>query len=324
MSTLDDRKAALLKTASFSKKNPFLQLGWDSTSLGLLKECPRKYFYSIIMGWTPRMESVHLRFGLLYHAALERYDHAKAQGADHEAAVIAATRYCLEATTTRGALGVKFWNSDDHNKNRFTLVRTVVWYLEHFKADPAKTIILANGKPAVELSFRFELGWKFNTGEDAILCGHLDRLVEFSDDIWVLDRKTTKNTIDFNFFKKFNPDNQMTLYTLASKVVYATPVKGIIIDGAQIAVSFSRFLRGTTTRHEAELDEWLDETNYWIHQAEYFAERGKWPKNDKSCNNYGGCPFREVCAKSPLVRDKWMENSYMQRTWDPLQVRGDI
>ena len=32
------------KNSSFSTEIPNLQLAWDSTSLGLLKECPRKYY----------------------------------------------------------------------------------------------------------------------------------------------------------------------------------------------------------------------------------------------------------------------------------------
>lgn len=311
--------------SSFSTIQKDLQIAWDSTSLGTLKECPRKYQYSIIEGWTPRKESVHLVFGQLYHKALETYDHVRSQGGSYQDGLRAALRYCLEATAVRdSAGGWRPWNSDDQNKNRLTLCRTVVWYLIQFEEDPALTVILANGKPAVELSFRFEPGWTFATGETAILCGHLDRLVSYNDQIWVLDRKTSKNTIDQNFFDKFNPDNQMTLYTVASQVVYATPAKGVIIDGAQIAVTFSRLLRGQTTRHKTELEEWMVETKYWIAQAEGFAEAGFWPKNDKSCGNYGGCPYREICSKAPSVREQWLKNAYHKRVWDPLQVRGDI
>src|SRR5690606_32074132 len=151
--------------SAFSKEIPFLQIGWDSTSLGLLKECPRKYYYNMVLGRQSRGDNVHLTFGGHYHKALEIYDHMKSAGADHEEATDYALRYCLEATTERiGATdenpkgtGWRPWVSDDSNKNRFTLTRSVLWYLEHFRDDPLKTIQLANGKPAVELSFRFEI-----------------------------------------------------------------------------------------------------------------------------------------------------------------------
>lgn len=48
-----------------------VQYAWDSTSLGWLKECPRKYQYHMLEGWSGRGESIHLEFGILYHGALE-------------------------------------------------------------------------------------------------------------------------------------------------------------------------------------------------------------------------------------------------------------
>jgi hypothetical protein len=59
-----------------------LQWAWDSTSLALLKECPRKYHYVMVEGWRAKGESVHLRFGGLYHSALEQYDKLRAEGAE--------------------------------------------------------------------------------------------------------------------------------------------------------------------------------------------------------------------------------------------------
>lgn len=309
---------------AFSNETPGLQTAWDSTSLGLLKECPRKYLYSIIEGWQPRKTSVHLTFGQYYHSALERYDHARAAGADHEDALDIALAYALEVTVVRLPNGSwRPWQSDEPNKNRETLIRTIVWYLEQFKSDAAETVILANGKPAVELSFRFELDFKIES-QPAMLCGHLDRLVEFNSQIMVMDHKTTKLALDERYFLGFNPDNQMTLYTLASQVVYGQPVRGVIIDAAQVMVTFSRFQRGFTHRHHTELDEWLGEAQYYIKNAEGFAHHSFWPKNDKSCGMYGGCPFRPVCATAPKMRETILKASFHRRVWDPLEVRGDI
>ena len=45
-----------------------VQWAWDSTSLGWLKECPRKYQYHMIEQWRGRGESIHLEYGILYHS----------------------------------------------------------------------------------------------------------------------------------------------------------------------------------------------------------------------------------------------------------------
>lgn len=309
--------------SSFSTELPSLQLAWDSTSLGALKECPRKYQLSIIQGWVPRATSVHLTFGLHFHAALERYDHAKCDGKSHDEAQRIAVRYAMEATWDQ-KIG-RPWISDDPNKNRFTLVRSVSWYLEQFADDPLETIVLANGRPAVELSFRMETSIQTRSVDERfMLCGHLDRLALFNGEPFIVDRKTTKTTISQDFFSKFSPDNQFSTYATGTKVVYALPVKGLIVDAAQVAVTFTRFQRGIVNRSESQLEEWYKDLHWWLMQAEAYATQEYWPMNDKSCGNYGGCPYRDICSKSPSTRDEWLRAKYDKRIWDPLQVRGDI
>lgn len=314
------------RNSSFSTTSPNLQIAWDSTSLGTLKECPRKYYYTMVLGYVPRAENVHLSFGQKYHAALETYDHERSAGKDHVAAMRAAVRRVL--IDTRVELpggGWKPWDLGDPNKNRHTLLRTVIWYLEEFGEDDSiKTIQLHNGKPAVELSFRFETDFHSLGGESFLICGHLDRVGEFGGQTYIIDRKTTKNTISEDFFKKFRPDNQMSVYDLAGTVAFGIRTAGIIIDGAQIAVTFSRFLRGFTDRSDEDRAETYADFGYWVGQAEIHARNNYWPKNDKSCDNYGGCPFRPVCSKSESSRDLWLRGKYVKRTWDPLVIRGDI
>ena len=84
--------------SSFHASVPMLQVAWDSTSLGTFKECPYKYYLTMILGRVPRDESVHLTFGAHYHKALEIYDHNRSQGKDHTAAQLEAVRYCYTAT----------------------------------------------------------------------------------------------------------------------------------------------------------------------------------------------------------------------------------
>src|SRR5215813_188051 len=126
-----------------------IQYAWDSTSLGWLKECPRKYYYSMIQALRPRGENINIDFGLWYHGALEVFDRAKAAGKSHEEALDEAIQYALTVTWKDG----EPWKSDHDKKTRETLVRSVIWYCDHFKDDPAKTVILSSGAAAVELSF---------------------------------------------------------------------------------------------------------------------------------------------------------------------------
>lgn len=340
---MDEFEEALAKDGE--TPSPFLpgtkiQFAWDSTSLGYLKQCPRLYQYCVIDGWKPKGESDDLKFGIEYHQALYDYDLLRACGVEHNDAIHDVVRALLTRTYD--------WRTNHQYKNRSNLVRSVIWYLDQFEDDPAKTLILNNGAPACELSFRFELDfgptttklvgkqvWDSGNQEMIIeptevtetiqpylLCGHLDRVVEFQGEIYGMDRKTTRTTPGAYYFDGFDPHNQMTLYSFALRVIFESPIRGVIIDSAQIAVDFTRFTRGFTYRTEDRIDEWIYDLEHWLAQAEGYAIEGYWPQNDTACDKYGGCRFREVCSKSPSVRDMFLQSDFEKgEPWNPLKVR---
>jgi RecB family exonuclease len=338
----------------FSKLNPNLQLYWDSTSLGWLKRCPRLYYYQMILGFQPSGKRDPLEFGILYHSSLEVYDKLRADGFDHKPAQFAAVRYALDnsvehfAIKTCGNCGLQ--NSEDadfckacsddlpeepsrgwepktglldNRRTREILVRSIVWYTEEYKNDQYEVIVLRNGNKAVELSFRFGTGIGTADGEEFFLSGHMDRVVRYKpdDSIWVMDRKTTGSTLYSSFFDGFSPHNQMSIYTLASKLVFDVPAQGVIIEGVQLAVGFCRFDRGSAPRNPDQLDEFYNDLTMWLGLAEQFATQNHWPMNEEACGMYGGCPFRKVCSKSPSVREKYLEADFKHRPWNPLETR---
>lgn len=344
MNTLDLERVVTEVERDAPAKSPFLpgtniQYAWDSTSLGYIKTCPRLYQYIMIDGWGENDQSVHLRFGIEYHSALQDYDIARSEGIEHEDAIRETLRALLERTY---GWEVDTTTKAGRYKNRQSVVRMVIDYLDHFKDDPAVTHHLDDGRPAVELSFRFELDWGpasageayFSTKPESyghhdpqpyILSGHLDRVVNFCDNLYVMDRKTTTTTLGSYYFAQFEPNNQMTLYSLAAQVVLASPVKGVIIDGAQILADSSRFVRSFTYRTEDQLDEWIADLRVLLAQSEQYAIANHWPMNDTACDKFGGCRFRDICSKSPGVRDRFLASSFtklpLEERWNPLKPR---
>src|ERR1035437_9537119 len=137
--------------SSFSQTTPNFQFAIDSTSLGAAKQCPRYYYYSIVRGLQSRVESPHLVFGLHLHAAREHYEHNRAAGMGHEDNLDNCLDFSLRATWNTELN--RPWLSGHEKKNRKTLIQTIVWYLDEQAAtDNLETVVLANGKPAVELS----------------------------------------------------------------------------------------------------------------------------------------------------------------------------
>lgn len=291
-----------------------VQYVWDATSLTLADTCLRKYEYKMIHGWQHPNKSVHLIFGGLYATALEHfYKHVALGHTSQEALCLVVHEALINSWDAAAGAPIAF----DHNaKTRENLIRTIVWYVDQFENESISVVHLKNGKPAVELSFTLPV-------DDGLLfAGHIDRLVEYTGDKYVMDQKTTGSTITTNYFNNFNPDIQMSMYTFAGRMIYDIPVRGVIIDAAQINVGFTRFERGFTFRSDGQLDEWYHESLATIRRAQGATRAGFFPKNTTACGNYGGCEFRAVCSRSPEARKHFLAGDFVKGpTWDPLDRR---
>lgn len=309
---------------SFSAKLPGMQLAIDSTSLGVYKTCPMRYRLEILEGWTTKQENVHFKFGILLHSAREKYEYARVRGLDHDACLDVALDYVLRETWNTTLR--RPWISDHPKKNRLTLIQTVVWYLDaKAKDDPLETVILANGKPAVELSFRFNSGVKTTkTQEDIILCGHMDRIAKLGINHYVPDIKTSSSDVTSpNWVKQFSPHNQFTIYTIAGKVAFDFDISGVMVDGIYIMSEGIRMHRAPIPRSLENLEEFMQDFAAVTREMEISATTQHWRKNEMACGMYGGCPWRDMCNKGEASRQKWLQAEYTKRVWDPMIPRGE-
>lgn len=298
--------AAWIGNGAFATDRP-QQLLWDSVSIGAFKTCPRKYQLSIIEGWQ-QTSAEALDFGIAYHAAHEEFAKAFALNPDPEAALHAAVLLAFRISAAPS------WQSHTNRRNRYALLRAIVWYYETYPVttDSLHTLILADNKPAVELSFKFPITDRY------VYSGHLDRLVVFQDQVWVLDYKSTGSSMTSHFFSQFRPDTQMSGYSLAGQIAFSQPTAGVIIDGCQLLVGSAAFSRSFSPRTEDELDLWLsDLTEWWLPLAEACANNGHWPMNDKACSMYGGCQFRSICAMPRKMQPAFLASNFTRKVWDP-------
>ncbi len=344
----------VMVNSSFSRINPKLQIAHDSTSIKAGTKCWRNYYYSIVQGYTASGPGVnpHLFFGTLFHAATELYTKLRIgnwdwrlyrqlrrtgipkadlvrdrAGTDHDRAMVIVLRWIFYYSFDHKLK--RPWISDEPTKTLKTLLRTTVWYLDHFKDENLETLTLNSGKPAVELSFRFNLddltddgSFLAPTGESYMLCGHIDRVVSFNEEIWILDKKTTRYALDERYFQQFSPDIQITLYSIAANIIFGDNVGGMIIDAAQILVNGTRFRRKPIPREPEHLEEWLRGLKRYLHELETCVKFDDWPMREESCGyGYMQCQFRPVCTAAPSVREQMLEAFYTKRHWDPLIPR---
>lgn len=284
------------------------------------EKCLRYFQYKMIDGWQPHHKSVHLVFGGHYASALERYHKLRAEGLSLDEALEDVVLMTLvntwEITGTRDGQPIgKPWDSMDNTKTRETLIRSIIWYIDEFANDPLVTVV-HEGKAAAEYSFTF------GVDDDIFLCGHLDRLCTQGDDVYVADNKTTGGVINARFFDQFNPDTQFSLYTFVGQGIFKLPVKGVVVDAAQILVGGTRYERGFSFRTQPQLDEWYEGTMWLIETTNKAVKENHFPMNPSSCGNYGGCEFRKICSLSPHVRENFLRGDFVKdKKWNPLERR---
>lgn len=283
------------------------QFAWDATSLAAFEKCPRYYKWKNLEGWQPHERSDHLTFGIAYASALEKYHKLRFNGSTYEEALHEVVKITLTTTFN--------WTSQHKTKTRENLIRTIVWYLEEFSSSSIKPIVI-NEKPAVELSFTLPLN------DTYLYCGHMDSVVTYCNSPYIMDQKTTGTTVGPYFFQKFTPDIQVTGYTWAGIQMFQLPIKGVIIDAAQVAMGFSRFERSFVTRSKQNLEEWVEMSLKTMEEARISFHTDTFRMNRSSCGNYGGCEFRSVCSRAPEFHLRALQADFVQQPrWDPLQKR---
>lgn len=310
--------------------NTNFQWAWDATSLGTLKDCPRKYELSIIRGLRrkprPKDETAapfetHLPFGTLFHEAVEQLEVNRAQGYEFESGLRDLVRRILVDSISL---------PEYKTKSRETLIRSIIEYADAKRSDPIQAWKLKDGEAAAELSFQCELGPRLDEDNKIaptiVWCGHIDRIVSLGGTPYVLDTKTTGMSIRTekgaaNYFSQFSPDNQFLGYAWAASVVYGVPVRGVIVDAVQVAKTFTAVERAIMQATPQQVAEWKSSVPVWVRQADSFAAAGFWPMNERSCHKFGGCQFREICRRDPSVREGFIAADFEVKLWNPLVAR---
>lgn len=326
----------------FSPENPYFQTAWDSTSLASYMQCPRRYWYEILEGWRPKALSADILFGSAMHESCAVYETHRLNGMEHDPALIAAVRYALKKS--KGGIldpvsGEELRNldeADDPRKTRYTLVRTLVWWADEFgQDDQLPTVVLPDGRPGLELSFRLPIGIESRDGDPILLCGHFDKVADYGDTKLLVERKTTKSSISAHYWRKWNPNVQVYDYDLAAGIVFGDDAAGgVMMEVFQTAITLSRTERHEIRRTRPEREEWLRELRRWIGRAELDATAAleahdvpdanpidAYPRNTAACTLHGGCPFQRICSKSPGVREIYLKGEFQRLTWNPLANR---
>ena len=166
--------------------------------------------------------------------------------------------------------------------------------------------------------------------------GHIDRVVHFGDEVFVTDYKSSKYQLTLDWIKGFDMSTQFEGYYTAAHIlasqpnsVFPSPPAGVLVDGLQLGVNFTRFSRFPLRYSASVADEFLSNFEALVRcKAEPAARFGLYPREAESeCNHYrrmdgtGGCEFLPVCKAAPAAREYELNQRFVKSIWDPSQSR---
>lgn len=292
---------------------PFPEV-WDSTMIRDLRSCPRKFFYSRMLGLTPNLTNINLHAGKVYARGQEVFRLAfYGEGLDVPRALYRAT---IEM--------IREWGEEDPMEfEQKSLWNTILALEASFSEYPPgqdyiKPAVI-DGRPAVEFNFVQAIPGTQHpeTGQPILYTGRFDMLANFQEQLYVEDDKTAK-ALGPTWPKQWELRSQFTSYCWGAQS-YGYPVVGAIIRGTGMLKSKFTFMQTIKQVSQWEIDRWLEQTRRDISRAQQMWESGYWDYNlDESCAHYGGCAYMKLCTKPNPER--WIEPDYRIEFWDPLAV----
>lgn len=308
----------------------------NSSSLGIIQECMRKAKYSLAEGWRTENESPATLFGRAVHKALEvfyrgepedrvlpKYEHLELMAYGHQPPptnndlIYRAVSAFLTEAEPLSSLPAEDKRS----------LQNGVWILsEYFKAcidDPYIALVDEDG-PFIEREFTYRLH------EDAQMIIEIFGTIDFAfrdmrtKEIILGDHKTS-SALSFagsSYFDRDKPNHQYTMYMLGARRVFNLPVENFMVNVIEVkakpktakakGVSFPRQITKRTEEDFEELKEvLLDAVCRW----RISSETGVWPMGSvNSCNQYGGCTYKEVCASPKSIRENLLKNKFNKRS----------
>lgn len=289
----------------------------DPSKLSCYMECPRKYFYSHVLGWKSETINNHLVFGLAWHEAMEHILRSYySEESVEEAQILFYESYRRQLSDeTDGMFAPKdpstalasiraYWNRYKNESSRFTVLFTEI----------AGQVLIS---PENVLHFKI----------DAI------RQDKETGKIHVLDHKTSQRRMNY-WSESYSLSTQMLTYIHALYCLYEHK----LVQGARVRCSFfykskpTEFDEAVVEKNERQMLAWLTSVSHWYNSLRTDMEfllteddskeevMSAFPMNEKSCFLYGRqCEFFDFCCawSNPLARCEEPPLGFQVEWWDP-------
>jgi hypothetical protein len=299
----------------------------DSSLIAAFRSCPTKAKYEYVLHWKPRSPSVHLHAGAAFARGLEvarkayylgEFDYP--EGSEIRSAGLVQDSIACGLQALMAAYG-EFECPADSPKSLERMMGAFEFYFDAYplERDHAVPITLPSGRRGIEFSFVEPLDIAHpETGEPLLYSGRMDMVAQFSGSRFGEDDKTTSQ-LGASWSKQWDLRSQFTSYCWGAARA-GLPLSGFIVRGVSILKTRYDTQQAITYRPQWMIDQWYEQLiERDIPSMIGMWESGKWGMDlDHACNEYGGCPFRQICLSQPSDRLAWLESGFERRQWDPV------
>lgn len=304
----------------------------NSSSVSIIQECMRKAQYSLVEKWRAENESPATLFGRAVHKALEVFY----RGAPEERILpdfknLEQMAYGHPAPPTKHDLIYRAVSAFLKEAEPLSSLpegdkrslQNGVWILsEYFRAyadDPYIALVDERG-PFVEREFTHRFY------EDAQIVIDIFGTIDFAfrnihtGEIIIGDHKTSSALTfgDSSYFDRDKPNHQYTMYALGARREFGLQTDSFMVNVVEVkakpktarakGVSFPRQITKRTEEDFTELREVILDACFRYQVA---AETNTWPMGSvNSCNQYGGCSFKQVCSSPKSVRETILKSKF--------------
>jgi len=306
------------------QRSPWIPRPIDNTALAAYMKCPRLYYYSMVLSRRGRGTKPALSFGSTWHTILET--HYKTQG-DLDLIAKAAQ---------------ESWVPHDNPDDQRQLARALSSYPEwlarygaSFEKEQDNWGWTVGWPEHPKSEVPCELWWP---GLIHPYTGKIDRIYE-KDLIYVEDHKTTSQ-LGPQYFRQFDPSNQMMGYAVLAQELTGLPIAGVRINAFGCLKTQSKFERQTIPYAQERLVEWKENLNWWLLKiensyrthAEMLAagrplveiEQAAWGFNFDACaGKYGQCTYSDLDTYPVQLRPRILETDFEESKWNPLNPSDD-
>jgi len=256
---------------------------FDNFALDLFRTCPRKYFWRIEKGYTPREPSPPLLWGQMWHLALQSYYEMKMKNGDPEVAHDVAISLVQEKYDSV----CRPW--DDKRRTKDMLLKALDAYIQLFGNEPYKP-------SQVEVGFAIELARTIYTGRIDLI------LVDVNGSPIVVDFKHTSMYIGSAYLKQFELDNQITGYSLACMELMGlkNPPDCILriagLSQKDVLTKGPLIVGQMVARGHKQIVEFKQDVFMLARNINNCMIEEVWPKYTISCTKWNTiCPYFDLC-----------------------------